>query len=407
MKGTEGVLLVKVAGGLALSAVFAGMAVAAGPETVLKRPAVGGLSETTKARLRSAGLDSADPGLLAKLQAKLRETEAAFRGAHASSVRIVPKKPQVSSTRGMSSGAQAGAASAFGPQKGAAPGDRIASGLKTITMEGLYSSRGNPITEWDLYGGRDFALVSMKSSGDGKWFCFCSQVTITGPCGVNISQQGQEAMGGVFVGAKATHGEDLKVMPPVAGREYFYIEVKHGGLDLGASPRNLTVSVKTDFSLPASISITAHAQPVLATITLTIDAAPPFVTSNSFGIGKSNGLFGNPGATRLDPGTNPSASTAGDDKIGVGVNLGPGWSVTSTKVVAAHSVLDAPNDATPDNSYRGAAVTQSPSSGRLETTVHWHYGAAESLSYTIEWQLQGPGGQRPILTMPLGGPCDS
>lgn len=44
---------------------------------------------------------------------------------------------------------------------------------------------------------------------------------------------------------------------------------------------------------------------------------------------------------------------------------------------------------------------------KLETTVYWHYGAAESLSYTVEWQLHGPGGQRPLLTMPLGGPCDS
>ena len=93
--------------------------------------------------------------------------------------------------------------------------------------------------------------------------------------------------------------------------------------------------------------------------------------------------------------------------VGVGVNLGSGWSVTSTKIIAAHSVLDAPNDSTPDDSYRGASVTQPPSSGRLQTGVHWHYGVAESLSYTIEWQLQGPSGQRPLLTMPLGGPCDS
>ena len=81
--------------------------------------------------------------------------------------------------------------------------------------------------------------------------------------------------------------------------------------------------------------------------------------------------------------------------------------MTSTKIFAAHSVLDAPNDNTPDNSYRGATVTQLPQSNRLQTTVHWHYGPAESLSYTIEWQLQGPGGQRPLMTMPLGGHCDS
>jgi hypothetical protein len=410
MSSSKRVTFLKAAGGFVLAAAIAGMAVAAGPVTTLKRPAVAGLSDATKARLKGAGLDPADPGLATKLQAKLRGSEASFLGAHVSSIRIAPKKPQVSSARSMGGGAPAGAASsAFGPTQGVGSGSRIRSMLENITLEDIYSRGGTRVTEFDPYGGYYYALVSSKSKGgDGKWFCYCGAVTVTGPCGVNVSAQGQEVMGGVFVATdNGSHGNNLKVMPAAAGKDYFYVRLDQGGLNLGASPRNLTVSVKTDYSVWSSISISARSQPVMATITLTIDAAPPFFTNNTFGIGKSNGLFANPGATRLDPGTNPNASTGGDDKVGVAVNLGPGWSVTGTKIVAAHSVLDAPNDSTPDNSYRGASVTQTPSSGRLETTVHWHYGAAESLSYTIEWQLQGPGGQRPLLTMPLGGPCDS
>jgi len=43
----------------------------------------------------------------------------------------------------------------------------------------------------------------------------------------------------------------------------------------------------------------------------------------------------------------------------------------------------------------------------LQTGVRWHYGYGESLSYTIQWILKGPYGQRPLKTMPLSGPCDS
>ena len=164
--------------------------------------------------------------------------------------------------------------------------------------------------------------------------------------------------------------------------------------------------ISMDGPLRGSFSMPATSRTVTATISLTIDSAAPFVTTNNFGLGQGNGLFANPGTIRLDPGTNTSASTSGNDTVGLGVNLGPGWTVTSAKVVAASSVLDAPNDNTPDNAYRGASVTQMPSSGRLQTIVHWHYGVEESLKYTIEWQLQGPGGQRPLLTMALGGPCD-
>ncbi|MDB5042108.1 MAG: hypothetical protein JWN27_2834, partial [Candidatus Eremiobacteraeota bacterium] len=60
-----------------------------------------------------------------------------------------------------------------------------------------------------------------------------------------------------------------------------------------------------------------------------------------------------------------------------------------------------------DNVYRGATVTVQPSSGQLETRVEWHIGPHESLQYILGWTLATYLGQRPITSMPLGGPCDS
>jgi hypothetical protein len=416
MKSTIRTRSLEAAAGVLVAALAA--TAAAAPVTTLKRPAVAGLSDATKARLKGAGLDPADPGLAAKLKAKLHGSEAAFRGAHASSIKIVPKNPPLSSARSMGAAAPAGASSAFGPTLAAGSGARVAAPLLpgVATFVDLYLKNGQRVTGGPLDPSQPgYAYVGLFSStkritevpGGPGWGGFPS-VSYSGACGVHATRGGRyiaSADSADFV--TGSYGVTLPRRPPSGGKWYYYADFGYGGLDLGAKPHTLQVSMDLGNLGRASFSIPAYAQIVTATVTLTIDAAPPFVTSNGLGIGKSNGLFANPGETRLDPGTNPNASTTGDDKVGVAVNLGPGWSVTGAKIVAAHSVLDAPSDASPDNSYRGASVTQAPSSGRLETTVHWHYGAAESLSYTIEWQLQGPDGQRPLMTMPLGGPCDS
>lgn len=390
-------------------------------------PVVGGLSDTRKARLKAAGLDPADPELAIKLQAKFSNSGAQFRNAHMSSVRILHKQPRLPKTRTMSSSAPSGpAVPALGANQSAASasarlaksntGNRVAEMIAGLAFVGLYSDSGTPLQALDEYGYgyNSFALVSFADDGflgypdpNYSWD-HSGTVQITGPCGINFTAPHAWAIGGDKVSyVNGPYSMNLTNMPDSGGKSYMYVEVAYPGFDLGATPLKLTVSVRIASSLTASFSKLAHPQPATAIVDLTIDAAPPFIASNSFGIGNSNGLFANPGATRLDPGTNPNASTSGDDVVGLGVNLGAGWSVTSAKVIAVHSVLDAPNDTTPDDSYRGAVVTQPPSSGRLQTGVHWHYGTAESLSYTIEWQLQGPGGQRPLLTMPLGGSCDS
>jgi hypothetical protein len=88
------------------------------------------------------------------------------------------------------------------------------------------------------------------------------------------------------------------------------------------------------------------------------------------------------------------------------VQLAPGWKVTSTTIKSAVSAT-APQDLSPDNTWRGASVTTTPQGSDLRSAVHWHYSGIDSLDYTMEWQLSGPAGQRPLLTMAKNGSCDN
>lgn len=146
------------------------------------------------------------------------------------------------------------------------------------------------------------------------------------------------------------------------------------------------------------------APPVTESHALTIGAAPPFFsTSNELNLVAAAFNFANPAVSRLN---NTNAPIEGYDIIGAAVALGPGY-VASAQVVSAASVLDIGGDTSPDNQYRGAVVSTQPGANRLETIVHWHLNPYESLQYQIEWQFTGPLGQRPVMSLPLRGPCDS
>jgi hypothetical protein len=403
---------------LAPAAVPGHLAPAAPGLAPLKPPALGRVSAATQQRLRNAGLDPADPGLAAKLRARLYSSGAQFRSAHLSAVRIERKQPQLGGSRVMSSGGRTGGATALAPRRNGAftrlarpaSSSKIMK-LADITFVGMFDKYGKAIQKLDMWSMDAFALVSYPTDaffGYPQDPDFAGTVTFSGACGINATNQNTWLIGGNGVGyANGPYSMNLTAKPDSGGTSYMYVEVRAPGFALGAQPRNMTITIRVASSTATSTTIPMVALPADATVDLTIDSAPPFVTANSFGIGSGNGVFASPGNTRLDPGTNPTASTSGDDMVGVGVNLGAGWTVASAKIVAAHSVLDAPNDSTPDDAYRGASVTQAPSAGRLQTGVHWHYGVAESLSYTIEWKLEGPTGQRPLMTMPLTGSCDS
>ena len=98
--------------------------------------------------------------------------------------------------------------------------------------------------------------------------------------------------------------------------------------------------------------------------------------------------------------------TTGEDLVGVGGQLGQGWKVTSTTIKSAVSAA-APTDLSPDNTWRGATVTTAPQGTDLRTAIHWHYSGIDSLDYTVEWQLTGPLGQRPLTTVTKYGSCDN
>jgi hypothetical protein len=96
----------------------------------------------------------------------------------------------------------------------------------------------------------------------------------------------------------------------------------------------------------------------------------------------------------------------GMDFVGRGIALAPGVTAAA-RILRASSVADPPEDWSPDNVYRGATITAQPGSAQLETRVEWHIGPHESLQYILGWDLLAQPGQRPILSMPLSGPCDA
>jgi hypothetical protein len=175
-------------------------------------------------------------------------------------------------------------------------------------------------------------------------------------------------------------------------------------MPLGASPHPGTLTF-TYAGYVAQYNLTfTEAQLNSELHTLTVGPAPPLLpAANDMGLVAAAFALASPTQTRFNGGATPMQGT---DIIGVGVPLGAGYSVTA-QVVTAHSVADIGGDSSPDNQYRGAIATIQPGANRFETVIQWHIGPGDSLQYTVQWTFTGPLGQRPLLTMPLRGPCDS
>jgi hypothetical protein len=138
---------------------------------------------------------------------------------------------------------------------------------------------------------------------------------------------------------------------------------------------------------------------------LAISTDPPFFSSpNVLGFGAKQFVFAAPTVSRFNPSSEP---IVGDDTLGIGVQLSPGYEGTTAVVSSVSSVADSAGENAVDDVHRGATVTVQPSNGRAQVTVHWHIGPGDSLQYQLDWQFLGPSGQRPIPTMPLRGPCDA
>jgi hypothetical protein len=366
-----------------------------------KRVAHAAHSAATIARLKAAGLNAADPALAAKHNARMQSATMAHKRSRVSSIKIASKTPQLLGTRDLTASKQSranifatnpAAAAGVGSLGGGVSSAKNASYVALYDVANKYEFNTDVWLSDHTYTAR--FTVPRPLAGKAP---FPATVTYKSDCNVNSVMNASINDLDFAFAESFRRGGDQRV--------YYKLMLPTAGFDLGASPHNLQISMAG--SLNGSFTVPAKSRIATATVTLDIDSAPPFIGPNNFGFDPSKAHLAAPAVTRIDPGTNLNGTTSGDDTLGFGVNLGAGWSVKSTKILSAHSGLDSPNNSEPENVFRGAAVVQQPAAGRLQTVVHWHYGVFESLSYTIQWILEGPGGQRPLMTMPPGGPCDS
>ncbi|MGA7990832.1 MAG: hypothetical protein WCC53_05315, partial [Thermoanaerobaculia bacterium] len=204
-------------------------------------------------------------------------------------------------------------------------------------------------------------------------------------------------------------GEGLQKLSPSNGSYPYYADVDFSYLPIG-QPRSAQLTLSFENVVTAPFQVTLEPDLGTATVSVTIDHTPqvtgvglvyPWGSTN---LSNANTKLGSASTQRVGGG-DWQTQTTGDDLVGVAVSLGQGWKVTSTAVKSAMSATS-PQDLSPDNTWRGAAVTTAPSGNDLRTAVHWHYSGIDSLDYTLEWQLAGPMGQRPLLTMAKYGSCD-
>jgi len=325
-------------------------------------------SDAAIARLKAAGLDPGDPQLTQKLKTKLLQSPG--RGGKKAGISIQP------SAKG-SGGRPYTLPAGLGKGRTAPP-----SGPPSLTIDQLSLD--------------PFRIAGLLKVRSGKF--------------VNpgdISYRLQEPTCGVDVSGVLEGGGSVVCCGVDAdGTEWMSVEDFLGTpFVLGGKPRNVTATL-TSSGLPAATKVFSNiwGRFQAVTITMTIDAQPPHLPANDFGITAANAKLGGSGP-RASTGE-PWTSTSGEDTIGLGVNLGAGYQVTETKITSAQSQLDPPGANSPENAYRFARIKTKPDGGRLQTVVDWMYGAGESLTYTIEWKLSGPMGQRPLSTMPSAGPCD-
>jgi hypothetical protein len=164
-------------------------------------------------------------------------------------------------------------------------------------------------------------------------------------------------------------------------------------------------------SVTASVNVTFLPDTATAVIDVTIDHSPTVTGVGSISpwgstaIAAKNATLASSGTARVGGG-NWQTQTSGDDLVGVGLQLASGWKFTSTTIKSAVSAAT-PTDLSPDNTWRGASISAAPSSSDMRTTVHWHYSGIDSLDYTIEWQISGPLGARPLAGMTKIGTCDN
>src|SRR5262245_50369383 len=335
------------------------------------------ISAALATRLRAAGLDPADPQLGQKLRQRLdvsRQTLLRRSGL------VTKPLPPAQNAKGTRSPSQV---------------MRFSDGLlkaRPVTPVGTSLS----IDEASLYYDELDAMLKVTAPKVYKASDIAYRATEP-ICGLDASGPMESWMGSTWPCCLFDHqGVESMNLKAVISKPFA----------LGAKPRDVTVA----FSSPGLPSATRvfpgiHGYNDQVFVILTIDALPPHVPSNGFGIQEKDCHLGGSGA-RASTGE-PWLPTGGEDTLALGVNLGAAYKVTETKITAAHSQLDVPDYTAPEDAFRYARIKTPPAGNRITTVVDWMYGPGDSLTYTIQWTLVGPAGQRPLMTIPLGGPCDS
>ncbi|HEY3350257.1 MAG TPA: hypothetical protein VGM13_10825 [Thermoanaerobaculia bacterium] len=412
--------LTRVFPGVVLSAVLTGLAggSVAAPVTTVKQPAApasaaaalampagAAVSPEAAERLRKAGLDPKDPNLGAKLRSLAAGASAGYARAHVMSSTAASSGGAGSAKQSIASKGVSGGASSARFYGLPVPGTIVAAyDVSAAPLPGnrpISAQRGNLFPGLYNFLVRTNKKISVKS---GPAFSAAS-TSLSYGCAAALDP----------IHAMAAAADDpsfqmgLPALPPSGGAYSYYVTVQFPSLPVGqARAAQMTLSFENVATAPYGVTLLPDTG--TATVSVTIDQSPqvagvgsvsPWGSTN---LSNANAKLGNPSTPRVGAG-NWQTQTSGDDLVGVSVGLGPGWTVTSTAVKSAMSGTS-PQDLSPDNAWRGAAVTMPPSGSDLRTAVHWHYSGIDSLTYTLEWRLAGPMGQRPLLTMAKYGSCD-
>jgi hypothetical protein len=356
-------------------------------------------------RLRKAGLDAKDPNLGGKLKTLAASTGQAFVRSHVMS--STAKSRSATLKRAAVSGGGIGRSPTNLRLASALPVPGVVDGVYDDSQAFLPSPSQISSAHGHTWPGRYFFLVETKKKiavKGGPTFSI-GNIALNYGCSAQLGVNFTTAAAGDDPNFS---GEGVPSRPPANGSYYYWVSVDFSELPVGQPRKTQATILFENVAAPVSLLL----QPTQGTVTLsvTIDHSPKLTGAGivypwgSTGLAGSNAQLGSAGTARVGPG-DWQTQTTGDDLVGVGVALGPGWSVVSTKISGAVSAIS-PQDLSPDNTWRGASVTTPPAGNDLRTAVHWHYSGIDSLDYTVEWTLAGPMGQRPLLTMAKYGSCD-
>jgi hypothetical protein len=350
-------------------------------------------------RLKSAGLDARAPDFTSRLKALAAQTGPAYVRSHVlSTAPVAVRKASPPRPSPLTASAAAGAAR------------RLNKALPLTLTKGSIAFQ-----IWDVnHTPSDLSSTPLASPVPWAFLVFVEQkVEISGSGSMTLSLGCAGLRSSAHALVVEAFGDFFKGTPwyfPSLGDAYPYWVLPDDFPPFAiGKKRSGTISITFD---GVNASAPASFLPTEATVTIdvTIDHTPALggvgtvSPWGSTGLASKNALLQNPATPRVGNG-DWTSSLKGNDLVGDGVQVTPGWTITSTTIKSALSAA-APQDTSPENSWRGAKVTLPPQAGTLRTGVAWHYSGVDTLDYTVEWTLTGPLGVRPLLTMAKHDACE-